>query len=114
MRINTRKSARRKRGQPNATSRIYFSRTVNHGGAAIDLRIGCRCKSHVPASWARSVQTPPPGIGRFDAEFAAEPAETAESNPNGLNRVLIAGVDAGYAFDPLPANSFHLLCFQSQ
>ena len=60
------------------------------------------------ASWARRVQTPPPGIGRFYTEFAAEPPETAKSNSKDLTRVLIAGVDAGYAFDPLPAYSFHV------
>lgn len=53
--------------------------------------------------------SPLASIGGFYVELAAEPTKTSECNSQSLTRIFIAGIDAGYTLNPLPAYSFHVM-----
>ena len=49
-----------------------------------------------------------PGVRGFDSVLAAEPAEGAGGDPQGLAGVLVARVYARHAFDPFFGDLFHI------
>ena len=62
----------------------------------------------VDAIFSRLVLSAAAGVGGLDAVLAADAAEAAGGDAQGLAGFLIAGVDAGGAFDAVQADFLHI------